>query len=367
MAEPRLDRPVLTIDLDAVVANYRRLQREAPSAEIAGVVKADGYGLGMAEIARALAGAGCRTFFVAMLDEGVALRALLPEATISVLAGVTPGGKGVLAAHDLVPALNTPGQIALWSAHARRLERRLPASLHLDTGMCRLGLDRHEVETLDPAQLEPLELVSVMSHLACAEEPDNPLNAAQRQRFEAHCARLPAAPQSLANSSGIFLGPAYHYQLCRPGIAVYGGNPTPGRPNPMAPVVTLEAPVLQVHEVREPGTVGYGATYTVRPGSRIATLPLGYADGILRSASNRARLRIGAHRAPIAGRISMDLITVDVTDPPAEAVRPGAWVEVIGGPDGIDAFAEAAGTIAYEVLTALGRRYERRYLGAAAP
>jgi alanine racemase len=205
-----------------------------------------------------------------------------------------------------------------------------------------------------------------MSHLACAEEAANPMNQEQRARFERLRSLLPAAPASLANSSGIFLGPAFHYQLCRPGVALYGVNPTPAHANPMAPVVTLEAPVLQVHEVAGRGSVGYGATYRTRAGARIATVPVGYADGYLRSASNRATARIAGVEVPLAGRVSMDLISLDVSALPAEAVRPGTTVELIGGPDGVDRLAAAAGTIGYEVLTRLGSRLARRYIRPAA-
>ena len=184
------------------------------------------------------------------------------------------------------------------------------------------------------------------------------------QRFEELRARLPPARASLANSSGIFLGPAFHYDLCRPGVALYGVNPVPGRANPMAPVVTLEAPVLQVHDVTAPGTVGYGATYPTRPGMRIATVPVGYADGYPRSAGNRARARIAGCQVPLAGRVSMDLITLDVSALPAGAVRPGTVVTLIGGPDGVDALAAAAATIGYEILTRLGSRFARRYIPA---
>jgi alanine racemase len=295
-----------------------------------------------------------------VLDEGLDLRALLPEATVAVLSGATAATAAELAAAGLLPVLNSPGQVDHWRALARRLGRPLPALVHLDTGMCRLGVDAADVPRLE---LDGIGLRGVISHLACAEERDHPLNREQLARFERLRRLLPEGPASLANSSGIFLGRAYQLDLCRPGVALYGANPTPGRPNPMAPVVRLEAPVLQVHEVGQHGTVGYGATYPVRPGSRIATLPLGYADGMLRSLSNRYRVRLGPHEAPIAGRISMDLITVDVTDLPPAAVQPGAVAEVIGGPDGIDQLAAAAGTIPYEILTALGRRYRRRHLG----
>jgi alanine racemase len=283
-----------------------------------------------------------------------------------VLHGLQEGGGEDLADAALIPVLNHPGELARYVAMARQREQRLPAALQIDSGMCRLGFAAAELEGIDRAQLAALDLRLVMSHLACAEETANPMNQEQRARFERLRMVLPDAPASLANSSGIFLGRAFHYRLCRPGVALYGVNPTPGHANPMAPVVTLEAPVLQVHEVAVPGSVGYGATYRTSTGARIATVPVGYADGYLRSASSRATARIAGVEVPLAGRVSMDLIGLDVTALPIDAVRPGTMVELIGGPDAVDRLAEAAGTIGYEVLTRLGSRFGRRYIRPAA-
>jgi alanine racemase len=355
-------RGVLTIDLDALVGNWRRLGRLAPGSEVAAVVKADAYGLGAAPVAAALWQTGCRSFFVAQPDEAVALRAVLPDVALYVLHGLAAGTEAALAEARAAPVLNDPAEIARWAALARRLGRRLPAALQLDTGMCRLGLSARQLARLDEPALAGLELRLVLSHLACAEDPAHPLNELQRARFEAGRKHLPAAPASLANSSGIFLGQAYQYQLCRPGVALYGVNPTPGRPNLMAAVVTLAAPILQLHEVDAAGTVGYGATCPIAPGARIATLPVGYADGYLRAAGAGAMARIGGRLVPFAGRVSMDLITLDVSALPAEAARPGTMAELIFGPDGVDAVAARAGTIGYEVLTRLGRRFARRYI-----
>jgi alanine racemase len=357
---------VLTIDLGALVENHRRLRREAKRSEVAAVVKADGYGLGAQEVAAALWQDGVRRFFVAHPQEGLALRRHLPRATIFVLHGLQEGSGETVADAKLVPVLNDPGELVRYAALARRCGQRLPAALQIDTGMCRLGFSSTELRHLVIADLQPLDLCLVISHLACAEEISNPMNEAQRARFERLRGLLPEAPASLANSSGIYLGPAFHYALCRPGVALYGVNPTPGRANPMAPVVTLEAPVLQVHEVAEPGSVGYGATYRTAPGRRIATVPVGYADGYLRTASARATARIAGQEIPLAGRVSMDLISLDVSALPTGAVRPGTMVELIGGPDGVDRLAEAAGTIGYEVLTRLGSRLARRYIRPAA-
>lgn len=357
---------ILTIDLGALAENHNRLRRQAAGSEVAAVVKADGYGLGAQQVAAALWQDGVRRFFVAHPEEGLALRDDLPEATVFVLHGLQQGSGEAMADAALVPVLNHPGELARYVALARRREQRLPAALQIDTGMCRLGFAEAELRHISTQELQALDLRLVMSHLACAEEPGNPLNEAQRARFERLRRLLPQAPASLANSSGIFLGSAFHYALCRPGVALYGVNPTPGRANPMAPVVTLAAPVLQVHDVAERGSVGYGATYRTRPGARIATVPVGYADGYLRSASGRATARIAGQEVPLAGRVSMDLISLDVSALPAEAVRPGTMVELIGGPDGVDRLAEAAGTIGYEVLTRLGSRLARRYIRPAA-
>jgi alanine racemase len=359
-------RAVLTVDLGAIVENHRRLRLRAPGSEVAAVVKADGYGLGAREVAAALWQGGARSFFVAHPGEGIALRAALPDAAIFVLHGLQQGSGEDLADAALIPVLNSPGELARYLALARRREQRLPAALQVDSGMCRLGFAAAELEGVDRAQLRPLDLRLVMSHLACAEEAGHPLNQEQRERFERLRRLLPDAPASLANSSGVFLGPAFHYQICRPGVALYGVNPTPAHANPMAPVVTLEAPVLQVHDVAVPGSVGYGATYRTRAGTRIATVPVGYADGYLRSGSGRATARIAGQEVPLAGRVSMDLIGLDVSALPAEAVRPGTMVELIGGANGVDRLAEAAGTIGYEVLTRLGSRFTRRYIRRAA-
>jgi alanine racemase len=358
----------LTIDLRAIAANYQRLRRLAGGVGMAAVVKADAYGLGMEGVAPALARAGCRDFFVARLGEGAALRALVPPARIFILDGFVHGEDeadlDAFREHQLVPVLNDDLQLQAYAGQARRLGQRLAVALHLDTGMARLGFGEAATRWLAAAEevLANLHLELVMSHLACAEEPQHPLNALQLQRFTS-LAELFQAPRSFANSSGIFLGPAWRFDLCRPGAALYGVNPTPGRSNPMLPVVRLEAPVLQRRDVDAIGTVGYGATTAVFPGSRLLTLPLGYADGFPRSTGPGWRARLLTHELPLAGRVSMDLLSLDATALPAEVhCGPGTMIELIGGPDGVDRLAAAAGTIGYEILTRLGRRYERIYL-----
>ncbi len=358
---------VLTIDLAAISANYERLATMAAPAACAAVVKADAYGLGLARVTPALAASGCRVFFVAHLDEGLALRRLLPKADIFVLNGALPGAEPRFAEAGLAPVLNDLEALDAWAALARA-RGGLPAALHLDTGMSRLGLSPAEIDALaaDPARLDGVDLRYVMSHLACSEEPDNPMNAAQLDRFETARARLPRARASLANSSGIFRGAGYHFDLVRPGAALYGVNPCPGEPNPMTDVVRLEARILQVRDVDSAGTVGYGATHRVAGGARIATVAVGYADGYLRGLGGRAGCYIGETRVPVVGRVSMDLISLDVSAVPPESLGKDTLVEIIGPHHPVDALAEEAGTIGYEILTGLGRRYHRRYVGGAA-
>ena len=357
---------ILTIDLDALAENYRRLCAELNGVPCAVVVKADGYGLGLTRVAPALFRAGARSFFVAQLGEAIALRGALPEAAeIYVLNGLAAGPAAEFQAQRVVPVLNTLGEVADWQAAARQAERTLAAALHIDTGMSRLGLPASELDALaaEPRRLEGIELGHVMSHLACADAPEHPLNAAQLAEFRAARARLPAAPASFANSSGIFLGADYHFDLGRPGVALYGVNPTPGRANPMRQVVRLQGKILQVREIDAPRTVGYGATHRAAGPTRVATIAVGYADGYLRSISNRGSAWLGNQRVPVVGRVSMDLITLDVTGTAPESAYPGAFVDLIGPELPADDVAADAGTIGYEILTALGQRFHRVYEG----
>ena len=361
---------ILTIDLDAVQANYRRLGQELGGVACAAVVKADAYGLGVTQVVPALRRAGARIFCVAQLGEAIEVRQVLAnagadEAEIYVLNGLAAGPAEEFQAHRAHPVLNSLGEIDAWRAAAQGSGRALVAALHTDTGMSRLGLPGDELDALadDHGRLDGIKLSYVMSHLACADAPDHPLNAEQLAAFNAARARLPAAPACLANSSGIFLGPHYHFDLGRPGVALYGVNPTPDRPNPMNQVVRLQGRILQVREIDAPRTVGYGATHRTAGPTRVATVAVGYADGYLRSLSNRGSAWIGDRQVPLVGRVSMDLITFDVTAASREAARPGSLVDLIGPRWGVDDAAEAAGTIGYEILTALGRRYHRVYPG----
>ena len=357
---------ILTIDLDALAENYRILAARATAgAGCAAVVKADAYGLGVERVGTALHAAGCRQFFVAQIEEGIELRGLLPNAAIRVLGGLLPGLEGDFHAYRLTPTLNSLGEIATWAEHARRQGAPLGADLHVDTGMSRLGLPRDELDRLadEHERLTGIRLELLISHLACSEQRDHPLNAQQLAAFNAARARLPACPASFANSSGIFLGADYHFDLLRPGVALYGANPTPGRENPMRPVVGLQGRVWQIRTAAPGDTVGYGAIHEVKRPTRIATVAVGYGDGHPRALSNRGHVYIDGRPAPVIGRISMDSTTIDVSEFDEARVRPGTLVDVIGPHNPIDAVAEAADSISYELLTRLGRRYHRRYRG----
>ncbi|HVA12663.1 MAG TPA: alanine racemase [Stellaceae bacterium] len=358
---------VLTIDLDAIAGNWLKLaERVGPSARCAAVVKADCYGLGMAKVAPALARAGCKTFFVASLDEGLELRALLPRAQIAVLNGLVIGTPADFAKGALMPVLNDLGQLGAWRSYAMR-RGGAPAMLHLDTGMARLGLPPQEIARLaaEPALLRGFTLALVLSHLACASEPAHPMNVAQLEAFRAALRRLPQMPASLAASSGIFLGGDFHFDMVRAGAALYGVNPSPGRPNPMRPTVHLKAKILQIRDVDRGESVGYGAAHRIDRPARIATIAMGYADGWLRSSAHRGVARIAGKPAPVVGQISMDLLTLDVTGHDPATVRPGEYVDLLDERYGVDDAALAARTIGYEILTALGRRCHRVYRGGA--
>jgi alanine racemase len=324
---------ILDIDLGAIAANWRLLGSLHPSGPVAGVVKADGYGLGARPIAQALHAAGCRHFFVALLDEALAIRDCVPGAMVATLGGLIPGSEADCVAHDIVPALGSLAEVDAWTDMARKAGRRLPTILHIDTGMARLGLDARQLAVLqqDHARLAGIELRYVMTHLVSSEVAGDPMNKLQRDRFAAVCAGLPPAPRSLANSSGIFLGHGWASDLARPGAALYGISPTPDRPNPMQLPVRLRARVLAVRDVPTGDSVGYNATWRAARPSRVATAGAGYADGWHRSLSGRGRAFFDGTPVPLVGRVSMDLTTFDVTDVPgcrprrlAGADRPGS-------------------------------------------
>lgn len=375
---PPLERPfsasaahaggLLTINLGAIANNWRRMAALMGEKEAAGVVKANAYGLGADAVGRVLAAAGCRTFFVAVPEEGVALRRVVPGAVIYVLSGPIGGAEGLAPffAANLRPILNSWEQVSLWRSHA---PESAAYGLHLETGMNRLGIPQPEAYAL-ASSLSP---ALVISHLACADIPNHPLIEEQRQAFSELRALYPTARASLANSAGVLLGRDVHFDLARPGIALYGGNPLPTQPNTLEQVLTLQLKVLQVRRVDSPQSVGYGATYQVQPGNWLATVAAGYADGLSRTLSSAGWGLLGGVRVPMAGRVSMDLITFDVTNAPRQAVYEGAVITLIGQEDAsegtqahsLDDLAREAGTIPYEILTSLSHRYARRYVGGA--
>ena len=355
---------VLTIDLPAIVANWRLLCGRHPSGPVAAVVKADGYGLGAPRIVAALHAAGCRHFFVALLDEAIAIRHLVPGAMVAVLGGLAAGAEAEYACQDITPVLGTLAEIEAWTRAGQRMGRRLPAIVHIDTGMARLGLDSTELVALqcDHGRLAGIAIEYVMSHLAAAEVPDDPANEQQRLRFAKACAGLPPARRSLANSSGIFLGPGWGSDLARPGAALYGINPTPEQTNPMRAAVSLRARVLSVRAIPAGAAVGYNAIWRAARPSRIATVGIGYADGWHRALSNCGMACFDGTPVPLVGRVSMDLTTFDVTD--HSAIQPGHWLELLGPHQSPDDVARMSGTNGYEVLTSLARRVHRNYLPA---
>jgi alanine racemase len=355
----------LTIDLGAVASNHDIFRHQiGAKCDIAGVVKANAYGTGLAPIAQTLFAKGSRRFFVATPDEGFALRQILPLAEIAVLGGGLPYNTDAFIDAHIEPVLNSLYDIALWRDAARKRDKTLPAIIHLDTGMNRLGLSADEGETLinDPALLRGLDVIIVMSHFACADEKYHPLTDTQYERFRKFATHFPRAKKSLANSSGIFRSKDFHYDMVRPGMATYGLNPTPEAKNPMNPVVKLEARILQVRHVKSGDTIGYSATHTFKGAGLTATVALGYADGFHRAHSGKANVFWQGVACPLVGRVSMDLVTVDISNLKGQLPQPGDWFEVLGPHQNADQLAEVAGTIGYEVLTNLGPRYQRIYL-----
>ena len=348
----------LLIDLDALARNFARLRTAASPAECAAVVKADAYGLGVAPVARRLLREGCKRFFVATAAEAAELRALAPGVDIYVLEGARDGEVETLAAAGATPVLCSLEQVERWRGRGRAL-------LQIDTGMGRLGLSSRDVEELErrPELLAGIEIELVATHLACADEPEHPLNGLQLEAFDRLRRRLATARVSIGNSAGTLTGAAQRGDVVRPGIGLYGGNPFADRSNPFEPVVTLNAPIVQVREVDAAQTVGYGATFGIAPPARLAVLALGYADGYPRALGNRGVVAIAGRRAPVVGRVSMDLICCDVTALPGELVRIGTPVEAVGPNVPLDEVAAAAGTIGYEILTRLSPRLKREYRG----
>lgn len=358
---------IAEINLAALCANYRLLAEKVAPQACAAVVKANAYGLGVEPVARALYDEGCRHFFVATMAEGIQLRQFLADVPIGVFYGVTSQEDARAALeYALMPTLNSLEQVDLWCRAAKTCGETLPALLHVDTGMNRLGLSLTDARQLteQPQRLEGIDLRWLMTHLACAGTPEHDLNRMQLARFREAAALFPHVPTSFANSSGIFLGREYHGQLARPGAALYGVNPIPHLPNQMRTVVTVKAPVLQIRTLSQRDTVGYNATCPLPKGARLATIACGYADGLIRAMGNRAKVFIAGQLVPLAGIVSMDLSVADISSLPENTVQTGDWIELIGPNAQADVAAEQAGTIAYELFTSLGMRMKREYVRA---
>jgi alanine racemase len=361
---------LLTIDLSALVANWQALKKRAGKAECAAVVKADAYGVGLEQAANALAKAGCETFFVATFDEALRLRAILPTVTIYLLNGLNPGSAELVCGIDVRPVLGSMAEIEEWEAHADASGEEAPAAIHIDTGMNRHGISLAEADALAPKLVTDeftFKPSLIMSHFACADEPEHALNKQQIDAFSAITKKFPGIPASLCNSAGLLAFPEAHFDLVRPGISLYGGRALNAGENPMQPVVKLRVRVVTVREAKAGTTVGYGARLKLARDSRLAILSAGYADGIFRasgSSDNKkgAEAIVAGTRCNVAGRISMDLLAVDVTDVPAGNVKRGDLVTLIGDGITVDDLAAHARTIGYEVLTSLGKRWKRTYI-----
>jgi alanine racemase len=358
---------ILTVDLGAIEANWRALGRRAMPSECAAVIKADGYGCGIEQVAARLSHAGCKTFFVADLAEARRVRAVAPEPAIYVLNGLLPGTAAAFADLRARPVIGNLVELAEWDAFVSANQWHGGAALHVDTGMNRLGVSANEAAALAPRiRTENHGITLLMSHLACSELPEHPLNEQQIKLFREVRILYRGIPSSLANSSGVFLGNTAHCDMIRPGVALYGVNPTPGRSNPMRPVIELQARIVQIRHVPRGETVGYDAAWTAKRATKLAVVAVGYADGYLRAASSSdaapgADAIVAGKRCKLAGRVSMDLLAIDITELPDGAARRGDLATLIGDEISVDDLATAAGTIGYEVLTSLGRRYHRVY------
>lgn len=355
----------LTVDLGALRGNYRTIASHVAPAACGATIKADAYGLGARDVAPALYEEGCRTFFVAQLREALGVADTLGgDAEIVILNGLDPGAEAVCAAHGFLPVLNADSQVGRWRGLTRALGKPLPAVLQVDSGMARLGLDAAAAQALaaDPAFAQDVPLRLIMTHLACADEPGRTANAEQLARFQQIRSLFPAAPASIANSGGAFLSSAFHDDLVRPGIALYGVHPH-SNGTPMAPVVRLDARILQIREVEAGVRVGYGLDYAAPSRRRLATLGIGYADGWPRSLGGTGSAWHTGQRLPIVGRVSMDSMTVDLTALASDTLAEGDFVELLGPSQSLADVASDAGTIAYEILTRLGTRSERIVIG----
>lgn len=360
----------LTINLDAIAANWRYINSlSGPETKTAAIVKANGYGLGSRAVAEVLARAGCELFFVASLNEAVDLRASFQQKDhddlpIMVLHGIQQGQELDFISHQLVPVLNDLEQISRWQLYAKKVGKALPALLHFDTGMTRLGLENDQVDWLihNRQSLEGLNIAYVMSHLVSGEIADDPINANQLATFRKFCNYFPNTPASLANSAGALLGKDFHFAMTRPGIALYGVHPSGYLDSPLQNALDWQARILQIRKAAAGERVGYGGTHQLDRDSHIATLGVGYADGYARQLGGMASVSIGGRAAPVVGRVSMDSITVDVTELNQKNLHTDN-AHLIHEDYRLEHMASDLGTIAYEIMANLGHRAERHYHG----
>jgi alanine racemase len=355
----------LEINIDLIVANYCLLKRELRGAECAATLKADAYGIGSGQVAKALVKAGCRTFFVATIDEGIELRTHLQreKVTIAVLGGLLARCESIFKENKLIPVLNNLEQLRQWKNFNIDKDRKSPSMLHVDTGMNRLGLTSKEFEyvTKNPSELEGVKVKLLLSHLACADQPRHEMNQKQLHKFMSAKSKMANMRFSLANSGGIFLGQQYHFDVARPGIALYGSYPNPTIFNPLNQVVKLYGRVLQIREAKTGSTVGYNASHLLKKKTLIATVGLGYADGYIRSLESNSYAFFKGAKLPIIGPISMDYITVDISNIKTDMMKIGDLIEFIGDNFTLDDIAKAANTVPHEILSNLGKRHQRNY------
>jgi len=355
---------LLKINLGNLADNYRYLsQKTGGNCKVAGILKANAYGLGLKPTVNTLLNQKCDQFFVATLNEALEFREFEQNASIAVLGGLFNGAEETYLHHNIQPVINGLDDLERWNALAKAQNKKFPTMLHVDTGMNRLGLSEEDARKLisTPELYTRLSIDWIMTHFACADEKDHPLTENQAKKFQEITDHFPNAKRSLGNSPGVFRDVQYHTDMVRPGIALYGGNPTPEQPNPMKQVIELQSKILQTRLCKKGESIGYGASHVFDKDTHTATIGIGYADGLLRSHSNKGHFYFNNQPCPILGRISMDLTTIDISNCDLPPVQ-GDWVEVIGNNQTIDGIANNAGTISYEVLTSLGKRYAREYI-----
>jgi len=361
----RISNSFLEINIDSIIHNYQLINNKVGNTECAAVLKADAYGMGASVVAKALDKVGCSTFFVATIDEGIELRACFSknENQIAVLSGLLEGSEDIFYSNKLTPVLNDTEQIKKWAIYNKQKKISAPSILHIDTGMNRLGLTINELYDIikNPTELKELHVEWIMSHLACGDQPRDIMNEKQLSVFLNAKKEFPNVKASLANSAGVFLGQSYHLDMVRPGIALYGSGSGSIPSKPLKQVIKLYSRILQIRTLSTGASVGYGASYRVSEATRVATVGLGYADGYLRSLSNCSWVFFNGLRLPVIGRISMDYITIDITQIASEKIKTGDFIEIIGDKFTLDDLATVANTVPHELLTRLGTRHHRIY------